>query len=93
MATVMMSVRVDADVKEAALAVAKAAGFPLSTLVNAYLRQLVATRHIDFYAPKDLTPRLESLIEEAESGADRAGPFANAEGFPAALHDDDGSQR
>ena len=43
------------------------AGLSLSTLVGAYLRQVVATRRIELFAPEEMTPDLESLIAEVEN--------------------------
>ena len=85
----VISVRIDKKVKESAQEVAKSAGLSLSTLVNAYLRQVVATRRIELFAPEQMTPRLESLIAEVERER-RAGKispaFDNADDFIAALH-------
>ena len=63
----VISVKVDKDIKTSAQEVANSAGLTLSTLVNAYLRQVAATRRIELYAPEQMTPKLESLIEEVEA--------------------------
>jgi addiction module RelB/DinJ family antitoxin len=63
----VISVKVDKDVKAKAQEVASSAGLTLSTLVNAYLRQVAATRRIELYAPEQMTPKLEKLIEEVEA--------------------------
>jgi len=63
----VISVKVDKDVKEKAQEVAASAGISMSTLVNAYLRQISATRRIEFYAPEQMTPKLEKLVAEVES--------------------------
>lgn len=63
----VISVKIDEDVKASAQEVANSAGLTLSTLVNAYLRQVAATRRIELYAPEPMTPKLEKLIEEVES--------------------------
>lgn len=63
----VISVRIDKDVKSSAQEVANSAGLTLSTLVNAYLRQVAATRRIELYAPEPMTPKLEKLIEEVEA--------------------------
>jgi len=63
----VISVRTDADIKNAAQQVAKSAGISLSALINSYLRQIVATRRIELYAPEPMTPKLEGLIAEIES--------------------------
>jgi len=79
-----ISVKVDKDVKEAAQRIAESAGLSLSTLVNAYLRQVVATRRIELFAPEPMTPKLEELIAEveAELAENKASkPFDSAEDF------------
>lgn len=63
----VISVKVDKDVKEAAQAVAKSTGLSLSSLINSYLRQVVATRRIELYAPEEMTPKLEGLIAQVEA--------------------------
>ncbi|MDA8026776.1 MAG: type II toxin-antitoxin system RelB/DinJ family antitoxin [Actinomycetota bacterium] len=62
----VISVKIDSEIKEAAQEVAKSAGLTLSALVNAYLRQVVATRRIEFYVAEPMSPHLESLIAEVE---------------------------
>lgn len=63
----VINIRVDKDLKDSAQEVAKSAGLNLSTLVNSYLRQVVATRRIELYAPEPMTPKLEGLIAEVEA--------------------------
>lgn len=63
----VISVKIDKDVKASAQEVANSAGLTLSTLVNAYLRQVAATRRIELYAPEQMTPKLERLIQEVEA--------------------------
>lgn len=63
----VISVKIDRDVKESVQEVANSAGLTISTLVNAYLRQVVATRRIELYAPEQMTPKLEKLIGEVEA--------------------------
>lgn len=62
----VISVKIDKDVKASAQEIARSTGLTLSGLVNAYLRQVVATRRIEFYAPEPMTPKLERLISKAE---------------------------
>jgi len=84
----VISVRTDKNVKNAASEVAKSAGISLSSLINSYLLQIIATRRIELYAPEPMTPKLESLITEVESElADGkvSKKFSNAEDFLADL--------
>jgi len=80
----VMSIRLDKDLKEAAQEVAKSVGIPLSTLISAYLHQIVATRQINLFAPEQMTPHLERMIEEAEK-EEAIGPFDTVEDALAAL--------
>lgn len=80
----VISVRIDKKVKESAQGVAKSAGLTLSTLVNAYLRQVAATRRIELFAPEPMTPKLEGLIAEVEvelKSGKVSKKFATAEEF------------
>ena len=63
----VISVRVDKQVKESAQEVARSAGLTLGALVNSYLRQIVATRRIEIYAPEPMTPKLEKMIAKVEA--------------------------
>lgn len=67
MSKTVISVKVDDDVKASAQEVANSAGLTISTLVNAYLRQVAATRRIELYAPEQMTSKLEKLIAEVEA--------------------------
>jgi len=63
----VISVRIDKQLKDSVKEVTESAGLKLSTLITAYLRQVVATRRIELYAPEQMTPKLEGLIAEIES--------------------------
>jgi addiction module RelB/DinJ family antitoxin len=63
----VISVRIDTKLKKSAQEVAESAGLKLGTLINAYLRQVVATRRIELFAPEQMTPELEGLIAEVEA--------------------------
>jgi len=84
----VISVKLDKDVKTSAQEVAKSAGLTLSSLVNAYLRQVAATRRIELYAPEPMTPKLEKLIAEVEAelqSGKASEEFTNVEDFLADL--------
>ncbi len=88
MSNTVISVKIDKDVKASAQEVASSAGLTLSTLVNAYLRQVAATRRIELYAPEQMTPQLSKLIAEVESELEdgkASKQFSNAEDFLADL--------
>lgn len=67
MKTAILNVKVDEQVKKQAQVVAGSFGIPLSTLVNAYLMELVETGQIHFSAVEIMTPKMEKLIEQAEN--------------------------
>ncbi len=92
----VISVKVDRVVKASAQEVAKSMGLTLSSLVNAYLRQVVATRRIELYAPEQMTPKLEKLIAQVEKeieAGETVGPFNSADDFLEALQSKDGDDR
>ncbi|MBI2053345.1 MAG: type II toxin-antitoxin system RelB/DinJ family antitoxin [Candidatus Sungbacteria bacterium] len=62
----LISIRTDKTVKDAAKKLAQDLGFPLSTLVNSYLKQFIRTREAHFSVAPRMTPELEAIIEEAE---------------------------
>ncbi|MDO8471573.1 MAG: DUF6364 family protein [bacterium] len=62
----VISVKIDKQVKESAQSVAKSAGLTLSALINSYLRQVIATRHIEIFIPEEMSPKLEGLIAEVD---------------------------
>jgi len=80
----VISVKLDKDVKDSAQEVAQSSGLTLSTLVNAYLRQVAATRRIELYAPEQMTPHLAELIAEVEAelkSGKVSKPFHSADEF------------
>lgn len=84
----VISVKIDKDVKASVQEVAKSAGLTISTLVNAYLRQVAATRRIELYAPEQMTPKLNKLIAEVEAelqSGKASKEFDNVEDFLADL--------
>jgi addiction module RelB/DinJ family antitoxin len=86
----VISVKVDKATKEAAQEVAKSMGLNLSSLINSYLIQVVATRRVELYAPEQMTPHLEKLIGEVEkeikSGKGLSPVFKTGEEAIAWLH-------
>ena len=84
----VISVKLEKETKESAMEIAKAAGLTLSSLISSYLKQVVATRRIELYAPEPMTPKLEKLIAEVEKelkdGKASKG-FKTAEAFVADL--------
>ena len=62
----VISVKTDQETKIKAQAVAKSIGIPLSTLVNAYLRELTVTGAVHFTAPEVATAKTEKIMEQIE---------------------------
>ena len=88
----VVTIKIDRETKKAAQELAADAGLTLSSLINSYLKQVTATRHIDLHIPQKMTPKLEKLLEEAEQdiAAGRTiGPFNNTEEMIKALKEED----
>ena len=62
----VINIKTDRATKEKAKQLAQELGFPLSTLVNSYLKHFVRTREVHFSVDPHMTPKLEKIIEEAE---------------------------
>ncbi|MEK7117307.1 MAG: hypothetical protein AAB861_00860, partial [Patescibacteria group bacterium] len=76
-------IKADKDIKEKAGRTAKEMGLPLSTVVNAYLRQFIAERRITFSVPLKPSKKLEKILRETDQdikeGKNIEGPFYTAE--------------
>ena len=83
MAKTLISIKADIDVKDKAQKVARDLGLPLSTLVNAYLKQLIRTKEAHFFVEGELKPavkkRLDRLTKETREGRGLSPAFSNAE--------------
>jgi addiction module RelB/DinJ family antitoxin len=82
MSTAVISIETEADLKAQAQAVAADLGFTLSSLINAFLKNLTLTREITFRAaseePSDYL--IQALKEsEADRKAGRYHSFSNAD--------------
>lgn len=69
----VISIKIDKNTKKAAQEVAKSAGLNLSSLVNSYLKQVVATRRIELYAPEVMTAEVEQAIALVEKDIAKGG--------------------
>ncbi len=81
----VISVKTDKVTKEAAQEVAKSMGLNLSTLLNAYLKQVIYTRRVELYAPEQMTPKLEKAILASIKSGVLPRSFTTAEDFIADL--------
>lgn len=63
----VVNVKVDLKVKKAAQKVASSLGFSLSSLINAYLRQLIRDRSVGFSDVRlELTPYAKKMLRGSE---------------------------
>ncbi len=86
----LISIKIDRDTKTRAQMVAKDIGLPLSTLVNAYLKQFVREKRVDFALPLRPNKKTAKLLDRGRTdykkGRNIAGPFATAEDMEAYLN-------
>ncbi len=73
MSSTVMSVKTDKKLKEKAQKIAKEMGFPLGTLINAYLKQFVKNKTIHFsLTPSEkITKTLEKEFEKIEQDIEK----------------------
>jgi addiction module RelB/DinJ family antitoxin len=84
----VITIKTDEETKKAAQELARDTGMTLSSLINSYLKQIIATRRIEIYAPEKMTPKLEKLIEEVErerKTGEVSEAYDNADDFLASL--------
>ncbi len=67
MVKTVLNVKTDKDIKEAAQKVAKEIGVPLSTVVNAYLKEFVRSQSVTFTTSPRLRKEIIEIFEQAES--------------------------
>ncbi len=85
----ILNVKTDKKLKDEAKKVSEELGVPLSTVINAFLKQFVRDKEITLsanqYRP---TPYLESILEQAQkeyAAGNFVGPFKTGEDFIAHL--------
>jgi len=82
MAKILINIKADKETKEKAQKVAAELGLPLSTIINAYLKQFIRTKEVYFSVEGKLKPsvkkRLDRLTQEARSGKNLSPTFQNA---------------
>jgi len=66
MNTAVIITKTEPEVKKQAQIVAHKLGISLSSLVNAYLKQIVRTRKVEFSLGKEPSEYLKSTIKQAE---------------------------
>lgn len=68
MNTAVVNFKTDSKIKKGAQAVAKGLGFSLSSVLNAYLRNLIRTRKVEFAddVRLELTPWAKRMLKQSE---------------------------
>lgn len=68
----MINIKADREIKEKAQMVAQELGLPLSTIINAYLRQFIRNKEVHFFIEGELKPsvkrRLDRLYKDVKEG-------------------------
>ncbi len=62
----MINIKADKEVKENAQKIAKDLGLPLSSIMNAFLKEFIRNRSIAFSSIPRMTPALESIVGRIE---------------------------
>lgn len=62
MTKTVLNIKTDKDVKDEARRVASELGVPLSTVVNAYLKQFIRDKEVNLSLSPTMTPQLEKLL-------------------------------
>ncbi len=63
---ILINIKADKEVKEKAQKLAKEFGFPLSTIINASLKQFIRNRELHFSLTPKMSPRLEKILGVVE---------------------------
>ena len=79
-----LNIKADVEVKKRAQKTARELGMPLSTVINAYLKQFIRTKEVHFFVEGRLRPevkkRLDRLQKEALNGGNNSPTFDSYEG-------------
>ena len=85
MSTTVMSVKTEKEIKEKAQKIAKKMGFPLGTLINAFLRQFIRDKAINFSMEptipmsKALEKELARIEKDIKEGKNMSPEFNDVE--------------
>ncbi len=85
MSTTVMSLKTDKEIKEKAQKLAKKMGFPLGTLINAFLRQFIRDKAVNFSMEpiipmsKALEKELGRIEKDIKKGKNISPAFSNAD--------------
>jgi antitoxin component of RelBE/YafQ-DinJ toxin-antitoxin module len=67
----VINIKADRDVKIGAQKLAKELGLSLSAVVNAYLKQFLRTKSVNFSVVPTMSPELEKLLGRVEYDIER----------------------
>lgn len=85
----MLNIKTDKEVKEQAQEIAREIGLPLSSVVNAYLKEFVRERAVRFSVEPKIRPEVGKFLKQASKEYKQrkniAGPFKTAEDMDAYL--------
>lgn len=86
----LLSIKTDVEVKRKVKKIAEELGLPLSTIINAYLKQLLRERRVDFALPLIPNKKTANLLRRAHNdykkGKNISPVFENAKDTIAYLH-------
>ena len=71
MVKTLLNIKTDTEVKAEAQHVARELGVPLSTIINAYLKEFIREREVRLSLTPRMSPRLERLLEGVEQDIKR----------------------
>lgn len=66
MAKTLINIKTDKVVKTKAQKIAKELGVPLSTVINAYLKEFIRNREVRLSLEPRLRPEIEKILEQAK---------------------------
>lgn len=77
MSTVVVNIKTDPEVKYQAQQIAKDVGVSLSALINAYLKQLIRTKKVEFTLDETPNDSLRKILKKATANrkAGKASPM------------------
>lgn len=78
----VINIKADKEVKTKAQKIAKELGVPLSTVINAYLKEFIRNREVRLSLEPRLRPEIEKILKKAsedfKKGRNIVGPFKTA---------------
>ena len=67
MSKTVLNIKTDREIKQEAVKIAGEIGVPLSTVVNAFLKEFVRERKVTFSSDPSLRPRVAALLKRASA--------------------------